>query len=133
MTTTPTVDSVIAGMSLQEKAALLSGADFWHTEPVERHGVPSIMLTDGPHGLRKQPDSGDHLGIGDSVPATCFPPAVGLGCAWDVELVARVGAALADEAAVENLASPMPRSSRRSGQGRSMSGTSTSLRAGCST
>jgi beta-glucosidase len=103
MTSTPTVGSVIAGLSLQEKAALLSGADFWHTKPVERHGVPAIMLTDGPHGLRKQRDGGDHLGIGDSVPATCFPPAVGLGCSWDVELVARVGAALGDEAAVENV------------------------------
>ena len=103
MTTTPIVDSVIAGLSLQEKAALLSGADFWHTKPIERHGVASVMLTDGPHGLRKQRAGGDHLGIGDGVPATCFPPAVGLGCSWDVELVARVGAALADEAAVENV------------------------------
>jgi len=91
-------------LSLEEKAALLSGADFWHTAALESHGVPSIMLTDGPHGLRKQRGSGDHLGIGDSVPATCFPPAVAMGSSWDVDLVRRVGEAIGAEAAVENVA-----------------------------
>jgi beta-glucosidase len=99
MTTPP-----LARLSIEEKAALLSGADFWHTAALEGHGVPSIMLTDGPHGLRKQRGSGDHLGLGDSVPATCFPPAVAMGSSWDVDLVRRVGEAIGTEAAVENVA-----------------------------
>ena len=68
---------VVADLTLEEKASLTSGASFWTTKPVERVGIPAIMLTDGPHGLRKQRAGGDHLGLGDSVPATCFPPAVG--------------------------------------------------------
>ena len=99
MTTPPTDDAVLAGLSLAEKTALTSGTRFWYTESVERLQLPSIMLTDGPHGLRKQRAGGDHLGIGDSDPATCFPPAVALGSSWDVELVERVGAALGTEAA----------------------------------
>ncbi|MEU0494124.1 glycoside hydrolase family 3 C-terminal domain-containing protein [Mycobacterium sp. NPDC006124] len=91
-------------LSLEEKIALLSGADFWHTAALEAHDVPSIMLTDGPHGLRKQRGAGDHLGLGDSVPATCFPPAVAMGSSWDVDLVRRVGAAIGTEAAVEDVA-----------------------------
>ena len=99
MTTPPTDDAVLAGLSLAEKTALTSGTRFWHTESVERLQLSSIMLTDGPHGLRKQRAGGDHLGIGDSDPATCFPPAVALGSSWDVDLVERVGAALGTEAA----------------------------------
>lgn len=93
----------VAELTLEEKASLTSGASFWYTKPIDRLGVPSIMLTDGPHGLRKQREGGDHLGLGDSVPATCFPPAVGLGSSWDVELVVRVGRALGVEAAIENV------------------------------
>ncbi|GLP81346.1 glycoside hydrolase family 3 C-terminal domain-containing protein [Mycobacterium antarcticum] len=104
MTTPPTVASTIAALTLEEKASLLSGSDFWHTTPVERLGVRKLMLTDGPHGLRKQSRGGDHLALGDSVPATCFPPAVGLGCSWDVELVRRIGAAIGAEAAAEDVA-----------------------------
>jgi beta-glucosidase len=99
-----TADVTVADLTLQEKASLTSGASFWLTEALERVQVPSIMLTDGPHGLRKQRVGGDHLGIGDSVPATCFPPAVGLGCSWDVELVERIGRALGTEAAIEDVA-----------------------------
>ncbi len=97
--TPPPTDAVLAGLSLAEKAALTSGTRFWYTESVERLQLPSVMLTDGPHGLRKQRAGGDHLGIGDSDPATCFPPAVALGSSWDVDLVERVGAALGTEAA----------------------------------
>jgi beta-glucosidase len=93
-----------AHLTLEEKASLTSGASFWYTKPVERVGVPAIMVTDGPHGLRKQREGGDHLGIGDSVPATCFPPAVGLGSSWDVELIHRVGEALGTETSIENVA-----------------------------
>ncbi|MCI2957049.1 glycoside hydrolase family 3 C-terminal domain-containing protein [Agromyces atrinae] len=110
MTTTPpdistaTADEIVANLTLDEKASLTSGASFWYTKPVERAGIPAIMLTDGPHGLRKQREGGDHLGIADSVPATCFPPAVALGSSFDPELLERVGAALGDESLAENVA-----------------------------
>jgi len=94
----------VAGLTLEEKASLTSGASFWWTKGVEHAGIPSVMLTDGPHGLRKQRGSADHLGIGDSVPATCFPPAVGLGSSWDTELAYRVGQALGVESSIEDVA-----------------------------
>ncbi|MGQ3010584.1 MAG: glycoside hydrolase family 3 N-terminal domain-containing protein, partial [Microbacterium aurantiacum] len=94
----------VSTLTLEEKASLTSGASFWWTTPVERAGVSAIMLTDGPHGLRKQREGGDHLGIGDSVPATCFPPAVALGSSWDVDLVSRVGEALGAETSIEKVA-----------------------------
>lgn len=94
----------VSDLTLEEKASLTSGASFWYTKPIERVGVPAIMVTDGPHGLRKQREGGDHLGLGDSVPATCFPPAVGLGSSWDVDLVHRVGEALGVETSIENVA-----------------------------
>jgi beta-glucosidase len=83
-------------LTLAEKARLVTGADFWHTAAVP--GIPSIMLADGPHGLRMQRDGGDQLGIGNSVPATCFPPAAGIASSWNPRLLERVGAALANEA-----------------------------------
>lgn len=93
----------VSELSTEEKAALTSGKSFWETEGVERVGIPSIYLTDGPHGVRKQREGGDHLGIGDSVPATCFPPAVALGSSWDADLLERVGAALGAEAKAEGV------------------------------
>ncbi|MEO8094332.1 MAG: glycoside hydrolase family 3 C-terminal domain-containing protein, partial [Pseudolysinimonas sp.] len=90
-------------LTLEEKAALVVGADFWSTVGVERAGIPSIGLTDGPHGVRKQRGGADHLGLGDSVPATCFPPAAGLASSWNPALLYRVGAALADEARAEGV------------------------------
>lgn len=95
---------VVSGLSLAQKAALTTGADFWRTVAVPGADVGSIMLTDGPHGLRKQSADGDALGLGDSVPATCFPPAAGLGSSWNVDLVRTVGAALGAEARAENVA-----------------------------
>ncbi|MEV8193105.1 glycoside hydrolase family 3 C-terminal domain-containing protein [Rhodococcus pyridinivorans] len=89
---------IVARLTVEERASLTSGLDFWHTEPVARENIPSIMLTDGPHGVRKQTAEGDHLGLHSSVPATCFPPAVALGCSFDPELLERVGAALGAEA-----------------------------------
>ena len=94
---------VVADLTLEEKASLTSGASFWTTKPVERVGLPAIMLTDGPHGVRKQRASADHLGIGDSVPATCFPPAVALGSSFDPELLERVGVALGEESQAEGV------------------------------
>jgi len=93
-----------ADLTLEEKAALTSGADFWTTKAIDRVGVPSIMLTDGPHGLRKQATGNDHLGLAGSVPATCFPPAVGLSATFDPELAERVGVALGVESAIEDVA-----------------------------
>ena len=69
-------EELVALMTTEEKVDLMSGLDTWHTKPVERLGIPSVMFSDGPHGLRKQLDSGDNLGIGESVPAVCFPAAV---------------------------------------------------------
>lgn len=91
------VERVLAELTLEEKAALTSGSDFWHTDGVDRLGVPRVMVTDGPHGLRKQAASADHLGLGASVPATCFPPAAALASTWDVALLDRVGRALGRE------------------------------------
>ncbi|MDR6438686.1 beta-glucosidase-like glycosyl hydrolase [Paenarthrobacter nicotinovorans] len=91
-------------LTLEEKASLTSGADFWTTKPIERSGIPGFMLTDGPHGLRKQAEESDHLGLAASVPATCFPPAVALASSWDIELAERVGAAIGLEAAIEDVA-----------------------------
>ncbi|MGI9824605.1 glycoside hydrolase family 3 C-terminal domain-containing protein [Agromyces sp. Marseille-Q5079] len=94
---------VVAGLTLEEKASLTSGADFWTTKSIDRVGLPSILMTDGPHGVRLQAADSDHLGIGDSVPATCFPPAVALGSSFDPELLERVGAALGEEAQAEGV------------------------------
>jgi beta-glucosidase len=87
--------SSIENLSRDEKAALTSGANFWYTKAVA--DIPAIMLTDGPHGVRKQREGGDHLGLLDSEPATCFPPAVALGSSFDVALLERVGVALGEE------------------------------------
>lgn len=89
-------------LTLAEKAALVMGADFWHTSAAP--GIPSVMLADGPHGLRVQRGGGDQLGIGDSVPATCFPPAAGIASSWNPRLLERVGAALATESRDQGVA-----------------------------
>lgn len=91
-------------LSLEEKAALTSGADFWTTKSIDRVAIPSLMLTDGPHGLRKQGGDTDHLGLAGSIPATCFPPAVGLSASFDPDLAERVGVALGVESAIEDVA-----------------------------
>ncbi|MBW9209729.1 glycoside hydrolase family 3 C-terminal domain-containing protein [Mumia sp. zg.B21] len=98
------VEDVLAHLTVEQKAALTSGSDFWHTQPIEDAGVGAIMLTDGPTGLRKQAgDPGLSLGLAESVPATCFPVAASLGSTWDVDLVQRVAAAIAREARAEGV------------------------------
>jgi beta-glucosidase-like glycosyl hydrolase len=82
--------------ALTEAVELLSGADFWSTHAVD--GVRALVLTDGPHGVRRQDQAADHLGINDSLPATCFPTASAIASSWDPELVEEVGAALGAEA-----------------------------------
>ncbi|MFB6362877.1 glycoside hydrolase family 3 C-terminal domain-containing protein [Paenibacillus elgii] len=98
------IRQLISQMTVEEKAGLCSGLNFWQTKPVERLGIPSIMLTDGPHGLRKQRGGLDHLGFADSVPATCFPSAAGLACSWDRKLMEQVGIALGEECQAEDVA-----------------------------
>ncbi|WP_337099937.1 beta-glucosidase family protein [Paenibacillus sp. YIM B09110] len=98
------LEQLISQMSLEEKAGMCSGLDFWRLKGVERLGIPSIMVTDGPHGLRKQREGGDHLGIFDSVPATCFPSAVGVASSWDRELIEKMGQALGEECQAEDVA-----------------------------
>jgi len=88
---------IVKKMTNEEKALLLSGEDFWHLVAFEKYGLPRIMVADGPHGLRKQPDKEDHLGQNESVPATCFPPACTTACSFDEELIFKMGEALAEE------------------------------------
>lgn len=97
------VDRLLSELTLAEKAALTSGSSFWYTQPVERLGIPKIMVSDGPHGLRTQPGVGDHVGLGGSLPATCFPTASAIASSWNPELLGRIGAALAAEARACNL------------------------------
>jgi beta-glucosidase len=89
--------AIVAQLTLEEKASLCSGRDFWTTEPIERLGVPSVLVTDGPHGVRLQEGATDHLGISGSVAATCFPTASALAATWDRDLVGEVAGAIADE------------------------------------
>lgn len=83
---------------LNDRIKLTGGSDFWHTPAIDADGVPAMMLSDGPHGVRMQPEGGDHAGLGESAPATCFPPAVGLASTWNPELARQVGTALGVEA-----------------------------------
>lgn len=94
---------LIDKMTLEEKAGLTSGVDFWHTKPIPRLGIPSMLLSDGPHGLRKQEWQSDHLGMHKSVPATCFPTAASLANSWDTDMIERLGRALGLEAASEGI------------------------------
>lgn len=94
---------LVAEMTLKEKASLMSGKDFWHLKGVERLGLPSVMVTDGPHGLRKQAGGADHLGINESVPAVCFPTAAATACSFDRGLMRRIGVALGEECRQEEV------------------------------
>jgi beta-glucosidase len=97
------MQALIAEMTLEEKASLCSGLDTWHLKGIERLGIPSIMVTDGPHGLRKQRGSADHLGLFNSVPATCFPSAAGVASSWNRQLIEQMGKALGTECQAENV------------------------------
>jgi beta-glucosidase len=88
----------VSELTLEEKASLCLGSDFWHTAPVDRLGIPAIMVSDGPHGLRAQLEQGDHVGLLASAPATCFPTASALASSWDPELFRTTGEALGREA-----------------------------------
>ena len=85
------IEELLGQLTLEEKCSLLSGSAFWYTQAVERLGIRKLMLTDGPHGLRKQVENADHLGLNKSVPATCFPPAAALAASWNEELIYEMG------------------------------------------
>lgn len=89
---------IISQMTLEEKAGMCSGLDFWHLKSVERLGIPEVMVSDGPHGLRKQDDKGDHLGMNDSIKAVCFPPAALSACSFDRSLMEAMGETIGREA-----------------------------------
>lgn len=90
---------IIDKMSIEEKAAFLSGKGEWDTRSIPRLQIPSIFCSDGPHGIRKQAGDGDHLGLNESLPATCFPTAATIANSWDESLGEEIGKALGEEAA----------------------------------
>lgn len=97
------IKELVAQMTLEEKAGLCSGLDFWHTKSVERLGVESVMVSDGPHGLRKQDQEADHLGMNDSIKAVCMPAACATAASFDREQLYRVGQAIGDSCQHEKL------------------------------
>ena len=97
------IKAIISQMTLEEKAGLCSGLSVWHTKPVERLGIPSIMMSDGPHGLRKQSGQSENLNISKSEPATCFPSGVGLASSWNKNLLKKVGEMLGMECQAEGV------------------------------
>ena len=98
------VNLILSQMTLEEKAGLCSGLDFWHFKGVERLGVPALMVCDGPHGLRKQEEEADMMGVNESIPAVCFPSASAMAASFDRELLWKVGETLGEECRAEQVA-----------------------------
>lgn len=96
-------EELLLKLTLEEKAALLSGKTVWQTRDIPRFKIPSVFLSDGPHGIRRQAGSGDHLGLNASLKATCFPTAAAIANSWDPELGEEIGKALGEEAAAQNV------------------------------
>ena len=97
------VKGIIREMTLEEKAGMCSGKDFWHLKGVERLGIPEVMVSDGPHGLRKQAAEADHLGLNESIKAVCFPTACATACSFDRDLLEAMGERIGDECQAEDL------------------------------
>ncbi|MBN2882689.1 MAG: glycoside hydrolase family 3 C-terminal domain-containing protein, partial [Clostridia bacterium] len=97
------IKDIVEALTLEEKAGLCSGQDFWHLKSIKRLGLQAIMITDGPHGLRKQLGSADHVGLQNSVPSTCFPTASATACSWDRDLMREMGKAIAEECIQEGV------------------------------
>lgn len=97
------IEKILEEMTLEEKAGLCSGADLWHTKAIKRLGVPSVKMSDGPHGLRTQNEEGDSLGLTSSIEAVCFPSGAGLASSFDRELMREVGDTLGKEARAEGV------------------------------
>ena len=90
------IERILKEMTLEDKIALCSGASFWETKRFERYGIPALFMCDGPHGLRKQEDAADMLGVNNSRPATCFPAEVTTAGSWDPALLEQIGAAIGE-------------------------------------
>lgn len=97
------VKEIVREMTLEEKAGMCSGKDFWHLKGVERLGIPEVMVSDGPHGLRKQAAEADHLGLNESIKAVCFPTACATACSFDRDLLEEMGERIGDECQAEDL------------------------------
>lgn len=97
------IREIVSQMTLEEKASMCSGADFWHTEAVERLGIPASMVSDGPHGLRKQDQEADHLGVNESIKAVCFPAGCGTAASFNRELLQKMGETLGAECQAEGV------------------------------
>ncbi|MBS6195106.1 MAG: glycoside hydrolase family 3 C-terminal domain-containing protein [Clostridiales bacterium] len=97
------IKELVAQMTLEEKASLCSGLDFWHTKGIERLGVPSVMVSDGPHGLRKQEEEADHLGLNGSIKAVCFPAGCAMAASFSRKAAAKLGEVLGEECQAENI------------------------------
>lgn len=97
------IREIISQMTLEEKASLCSGEDFWHTKAVERLGVPAMMVSDGPHGLRKQKEEGDHLGVNDSIVAVCYPAGCASASSFDRSLLEKMGQAIGESCQAEGV------------------------------
>ena len=97
------INEIIAELTLEEKAGLCSGSDFWHTKGIERLGIPAVMVSDGPHGLRKQNEAADHLGINESIKAVCFPAGCATASSFDRKLIAELGETIGEECQAENI------------------------------
>lgn len=97
------VRTIISKLTLEEKALLLQGKSTWETQDIARLGIPSMFLSDGPHGLRKQAGASDHLGLNASIPATCFPTSATMANSWDVALGEELGNALGEEVAANDV------------------------------
>ncbi len=97
------IKKILTELTLEEKASICSGDDFWHTKAIERLGIPRFMLSDGPHGLRKQDLKADHLGVNLSIKAVCFPSACATACSFDRELLQTMGEALGNECQAEDV------------------------------
>lgn len=98
------VKKLVNELTLEEKASLCSGADFWHTEAIDRLNIPAAMVSDGPHGIRKQENLADHMGVAESIKAIGFPTASAMACSFDCDLLHKVGDALGEECVAEDLA-----------------------------
>lgn len=97
------IKKLVSEMTLEEKAGLCSGEDFWHTKGIERLGVPQMMVSDGPHGLRKQDTEADHLGVNDSIKAVCFPAGCGAATSFNRDLIYEMGQILGSECVSEGV------------------------------
>ena len=84
------IESILNEMSLEDKIALCSGASFWETKKFDAYGILPLFMCDGPHGLRKQEDGADMLGVNSSRPATCFPAQVTTAGSWNPELLQEI-------------------------------------------